>query len=469
MNAITGNPLQLAVVGHTNAGKTSLLRTLTRDTGFGEVSERPATTRDVARIDLGSDPAAAVALFDTPGLEDALGLRAYLDDSLAQAVDPVAGIEAFLQGDHDQGRYEQEARVLRQLLQSDAALLVIDSREPMRAKHREELRLLAACGRPLLPVLNFVADPAADAADWRTQLARLGQHVLAEFDTVVFDAGAEDRLFEKLGLMLDSHRERLMALQAERRDERRTTIMAACRMVAELLIDAAALRRTAETDEDPAPTRIAMRDQLREREQAAVAALLDLFRFELGAYQAPDLPLDNGTWREDLFDPDHLRAFGIRTGSAVAAGGMAGLGVDAMTGGLSLGAATAIGAGLGAAAGATDRLIRPWWGRLQGRQVLTPDVAVLALLAARQIMLLRALLRRGHAATQRLQSDAPAGGWPSRQLRRRVLRCRMHPAWSRLNRSLSGGAPPRVAQRIAEAVEQALDETPSASVDQHRG
>ena len=33
-------PLKLAVVGHTNVGKTSLLRTLTRDVGFGEVSHR---------------------------------------------------------------------------------------------------------------------------------------------------------------------------------------------------------------------------------------------------------------------------------------------------------------------------------------------------------------------------------------------------------------------------------------------
>lgn len=37
-------PLKLAVVGHTNVGKTSLLRTLTRDVGFGEVSHRPSTT-----------------------------------------------------------------------------------------------------------------------------------------------------------------------------------------------------------------------------------------------------------------------------------------------------------------------------------------------------------------------------------------------------------------------------------------
>ena len=33
--------LTAAVVGHTNTGKTSLLRTLTRDVGFGQVSDRP--------------------------------------------------------------------------------------------------------------------------------------------------------------------------------------------------------------------------------------------------------------------------------------------------------------------------------------------------------------------------------------------------------------------------------------------
>ena len=40
-------PIQVAVVGHTNTGKTSLLRTLTRNAEFGEISSRPGTTRHV--------------------------------------------------------------------------------------------------------------------------------------------------------------------------------------------------------------------------------------------------------------------------------------------------------------------------------------------------------------------------------------------------------------------------------------
>ena len=46
--------VQIAVVGHTNAGKTSLLRTLTRQSGFGEVSDGAAKTVYVRLEQVGS-------------------------------------------------------------------------------------------------------------------------------------------------------------------------------------------------------------------------------------------------------------------------------------------------------------------------------------------------------------------------------------------------------------------------------
>ncbi|WP_241130446.1 GTPase, partial [Achromobacter xylosoxidans] len=41
---MTERVINVAVVGHTNTGKTSLLRTLTRDTSFGDVADQPGTT-----------------------------------------------------------------------------------------------------------------------------------------------------------------------------------------------------------------------------------------------------------------------------------------------------------------------------------------------------------------------------------------------------------------------------------------
>ena len=65
-------PLVIAVVGHTNAGKTSLLRTLTRRRDFGEVSPRPGATRHTEAVDLVAQGRVLVEFWDTPGLEDAL-------------------------------------------------------------------------------------------------------------------------------------------------------------------------------------------------------------------------------------------------------------------------------------------------------------------------------------------------------------------------------------------------------------
>src|SRR5690606_14213868 len=178
--------LKIAVVGHTNTGKTSLLRTLTRDSGFGDVADSPGTTRHVEGARLRLDGRPVLEWFDTPGMEDSIALLEYLErlDEPGARRDGPSRIRRFLDSPEAHRRYEQEARVLAKVLDCDAALYVIDARDPVLSKHRDELALLAACGRPLLPVLNFVNSPAHRAGEWRDAMARLGLHAALEFDTV---------------------------------------------------------------------------------------------------------------------------------------------------------------------------------------------------------------------------------------------------------------------------------------------
>lgn len=450
-------PIGIAVVGHTNTGKTSLLRTLTRDAAFGEISDRPSTTREVSRVDLLVEGRALISLHDTPGLEDPFGLMHWLEADRGAHADPVARIEAFLDGDHDGGRYEQEAKVLRQLRRSDAALVVIDAREPVLPKHREELRLLAQCGRPLMPVLNFVADAAARPAQWREDLARMGLHVLADFDTVVFDHAAERRLFEKLMLLLEARAPQLRRFVEAREQQRAELIEAGCRAIAGLLLDAAALQWRVPVDGDARQQGAQVQQRLRRAEQGCIDQLLGLFRFELGAFTPPQLPLDQGRWELDLFDPEALRVLGIRTGSAVAAGAVAGVSVDAMLGGASLGAGALIGAGAGTAWSVYQSWGRPLLDRLRGFRTLAPEETTLALLAARQLALLRALLRRGHAATQAVSAGGSVSGWPSTAVREATLRARAHPEWSVLNAGAAEARTDAALLPLVAALKDALE------------
>ncbi len=434
MNEVSRSPLKLAVVGHTNVGKTSLLRTLTRDVDFGEVSHRPSTTRHVEGARLSVDGQALLELYDTPGLEDAIALLDYLErlDRPGERLDGPARLARFLEGSEARQRFEQEAKVLRQLLASDAGLYVIDAREPVLAKYRDELAVLGSCGKPLLPVLNFVTCAQQREEEWREALARLGLHALVRFDTVAPPLDGERRLYESLALLLEKSRPQLQRLIDDHEAQARARHTAGVRLIAELLIDCAACRRSVGSDEQVQVQ--ALHQSIRQREQACVQALLRLYAFRQDDARASDLPLLDGRWSDDLFNPETLKQLGIQVGGGMAAGAAAGVGIDLMVGGITLGAATVLGAlaggGLQTARTYGERLL----GKLKGNRELSVDDGVLRLLALRQRQLLDALSARGHAATTAIEVRADQeGGWRQGKLPAVLRQARAHPRWSSLN------------------------------------
>ena len=430
-------PLKLAVVGHTNVGKTSLLRTLTRDVGFGEVSHRPSTTRHVEGARLSVDGEALLELYDTPGLEDAIALLDYLErlDRPGERLDGPARLGRFLEGSEARQRFEQEAKVLRQLLASDAGLYVIDAREPVLAKYRDELAVLASCGKPLLPVLNFVSSAQQREPDWREALARLGLHALVRFDSVAPPEDGERRLYESLALLLETSRGRLERLIADQQAQRDARKQSAARLISELLLDCAACRRSVATDAGQVQAAIDdLRKAVRQREQRCVESLLKLYAFRREDASASDLPLMDGRWGDDLFNPETLKLLGVRVGGGIAAGAAAGAGVDLLVGGITLGAAALV----GAIAGGALQTARSYGGRLmdkfKGQRELTVDDAVLRLLALRQRQLLQALEVRGHAAMDSIKLTAPLDKtWREGKLPEALHKARAHPQWSSLN------------------------------------
>lgn len=430
-------PLKLAVVGHTNVGKTSLLRTLTRDVGFGEVSHRPSTTRHVEGARLSVDGEALLELYDTPGLEDAIALLDFLErlDRPGERLDGPARLARFLEGSEARQRFEQEAKVMRQLLASDAGLYVIDAREPVLAKYRDELAVLASCGKPLLPVLNFVSSSQHREPDWREALARLGLHALVRFDSVAPPEDGERRLYESLALLLETSRGQLERLIADQQAQREVRRHSAARLIAELLLDCAACRRSVATTSDQVQSAIDdVRKAVRQREQRCVEALLKLYAFRREDASASDLPLLDGRWGDDLFNPETLKLLGVRVGGGIAAGAAAGAGVDLLVGGITLGAAALVGAIAGGALQTARSYGGRLLGKLKGQRELTVDDAVLRLLALRQRQLLMALEARGHAAIGSIKLDTPQDKtWREGKLPDALHKARAHPQWSSLN------------------------------------
>ena len=428
--------LKLAVVGHTNTGKTSLLRTLLHDADFGEVANAPATTRHVEGAMLRIDDL-KLQWYDTPGIEDSISLLDYLEQLQQQEgrrLDGPAILERFLDSPESQGRFEQEARVLRQLLLCDAGLYVVDVREPVRSKHRDELAILARCGRPIIPVLNFLHSPDNFSEQWKEVLSRLGLHLIIEFDTVAPAIDGEQQLYQKLALVLDEHRDVLRDLAEGANKRRQRRRLQGQELLAELLIDVSPFRRQSDEDESERVWQD-MEDAVRQRENKFIRDLLALYRFHETDYEEDLLPISGERWESDLFSSEALMDMGIRVGKGFAAGAMAGATVDIITGGLSLGTGTLVGGLVGGLWQGAEKVGNRLLGMIQGYRELTVDDAVLRLLAVRGLSLLDALDRRGHAAQDRIQRhESEYKSWQEDSLPRALKNARSYPEWSTLNK-----------------------------------
>ena len=455
----SGEALKLAVVGHTNTGKTSILRTLLRDVCFGEVKNEAATTRHVERAQLTDSQTGEVlvTLYDTPGLEDASGLMDWLEDNTASRRDGIERLQQFLAADIAQGvdsnvsdnygsqdyDYSQEAKVIRQLLASDMAIYVVDAREPVLGKYKDELAILSWAAIPVMPVFNFTDSQDANIDDWQTMLARRNLHISTRFDSVAFEFEDEMRLWKNLATML-THSEMLEQLMTRRTADWAQLYDDANIIIADFLLNVAAFVREISEDDDPMPVLQQMQEAVRQSERAMQHNLLNSYKFYDNAVAAT--PLELQAYQQDPFDPELLKSYGIRTTSGAAAGALLGLGIDAAALGTTLGLGAAIGGIAGGLLSNTSSIAD----RITGVKRLYIDPATLTLLATRAIDLLNTLRHRGHAATDATQliyngeksnnrlsvdhnEDNLVTPWAANKLPSELKKARGKPQWSSLS------------------------------------
>lgn len=403
MNTAATLPILLAVVGHTNTGKTSLVRTLLRNSQFGEVQDAAGTTRHVESAQLLMEGEAYIELRDTPGLEDSIALFEQLQGLENQGYPGRQCLEQFIaQGDRHP-EFEQEIKVLKQALACDALLYIVDCREPVFAKYRQEIQSLSLASRPILPVLNFVHAQGAQLQAWRDALAELRLHALVEFDTVAFDFNSEKRLYQKLQVLLEPHYDHLQYLMDQRAEQWQQLREACVKQVARLLVDVTQFSIAVDKTAPTSAKVERLRDFVRSREQECLNVILELLQFKDLAVELPNLPITDGEWQADLFSPEALKTFGLDTASAAATGAAIGAGVDLFLAGISLGAASATGAAIGAAWNASRRYGRDFLAKLSGQTRVGVDDTTMELLLLRQLLLLRTLFARGHAAQGNLK------------------------------------------------------------------
>lgn len=369
--------VSLSLISHTNAGKTTLARTLLgRD--VGEVRDAPHVTAEATPYPLvQTADGDLLTLWDTPGFGDSVRLAR----RLRQDRNPIGW---FLSQVWD--RYQDRVLWLSQLAvrnvaeQADVVLYLVNAAEaPADAGYLDsELEVLEYIGKPVLVLLNQTGPPReraveeADAARWRAALASSG-HVR---EVLAFDAFArcwvqEFTLFDTIEpLVPDASRPAFARLSAAWRDLRMDEFSAAMAALAGPIARAAVERVTLTPPSSkseslasrvggslglPSPGRTQARtdatDRMAKRLQGdlrqGTERLIAIHRLE---GRAADEVLERvaGDIRVDApLDTTRTAAVG-----GIVSGALTGLGADLIAGGLTFGAGMVAGAILGALGGA---------------------------------------------------------------------------------------------------------------------
>jgi hypothetical protein len=410
---------RLAIVGHPNKGKSSIVATLAEDDAVA-ISPHPGTTTQARAYPLRLDGEVLYELVDTPGFQRARELLAWLEEHDRGAGVRASVVAEFVAAHRGDARFHDECELLAPILAGAGVLYVVDGSKPYRRQYEAEMEVLRWTGRPRMALINLVSE-GDHLAEWR---AALGQYfsLVRVFDAVRADFAKRIELLRAFAAIDESWAASLNraadALVAER--ERRKQRAAAA--IADLLIAALTATVTvplADSEADAAAqeqARTKLRDEVRREERAARRAVQEIYRH--GGLEARESAA--AFLSDDVFSTQSFTVFGLSVAqlalTGAASGALVGGVVDVALGGASL----LLGAGVGAAVGAFGTVAGA--GRLAKLKVLGLPLGGYELvlgpitepnlpwvLLGRALLHAKLVAERNHARREAFVLDAQAG------------------------------------------------------------
>ena len=365
-----GQQIQFALISHTNAGKTTLARTLI-GSDIGEVRDAPhVTTMSESHTLLATDQGDALLLWDTPGFGDSVRLY----KRLAQSGNPIGW---FLREVVDRFRdrpfwlSQQAVRTARD--EADVVLYLVNSaEEPKDAGYLvPEMNVLQWIGKPVVILLNQTGPPRpfaeeqAEQGRWRDYLAAypVVQRVMA-LDAFARCWVHERVFYQAVGKLLPTDKQgayaRLLTVWTQQNE---TRFQSAMGLIAQQLVSAAQDSEQIELGDGAMLGKVLgaiglskPRDQRQQNKAMNVlmtrldnsifsttASLLALHRLDAGAAKKINERVHQGFVIRAPVDKKQAGLLG-----AALSGAATGLSADLMAGGMTFGAGALVGSLVGA-------------------------------------------------------------------------------------------------------------------------
>ena len=345
------NPVpEFAIVGHPNEGKSSVLSTLSEDDSV-RVSPTPGETTECRVFPVNIDGQEVIRFIDTPGFQNPRKTLAWMREYQG---DDRQMIEEFIQQHSKDPSLHDDCALLSPLSQGAGIIFVVDGSRPLRNMDRAEMEILRLTGRPRMAIINCKDEATGFLDDWQNEFRK-------HFNSIRLFNSNKANYSQRIALLnslkaIDQNLEGVIesVIQAFAMDWHNRTLRTAD-LIVTLLTETLLYRKSAACP--PGANEEALRAKLHQaytefvskNERATHQQIRRLFKHNIFNMQLPEQSI----LRQDLFAERTWEFLGLTAKELTMAGAISGaalgVGLDALTAGISFGIFTAIGGAIGAA------------------------------------------------------------------------------------------------------------------------
>ena len=338
---------RLAIMGHPNAGKSSVVATLTENDRIA-IDKRAGTTTESDFYPVIIDGETVIEFIDTPGFQNPGAILEWF-----QAHPEIRDLaREFVKTHRHDPLFSHDCALLEPVAKGAGMILVVDGSKRIKEKDRIEIELMRLTARPRMAILNNLTKETRHLPQWQDTLSK-GFNSVREFNAHRATYGERIKLLKALKSIDQRWEERLArTIDAFERDWDRRTDQAVDTILT--LMKEALGSRVSKTfkearldmqggrDQAKAEVMAELEDRLRQLEASAHGQIRAHFRHHVWD-QPPDSLL-----AKDLLSDEVNRALGLSrralTLAGMTAGAATGAGVDMALAGTSLGGAAFLGA-----------------------------------------------------------------------------------------------------------------------------
>jgi GTPase SAR1 family protein len=343
----------LAVVGHPNKGKSSIVATLAHDLSV-RIAPEPGTTTRSRRYPMKVDGRILYELVDTPGFQRARRALAWMREHETTAAQHAAVVSRFIETHRRSGEFEDECALLTPIAEGAGILYVVDGSKPYGPEYEPEMEILRWTGRPRMALVNPIGT-ADHIEEWRAALEQYFG-IVRVFNAMSANFTKQVELLRAFGQLDESWTEcfdeAVRALEADRRERHRLAARAIAETLVEMMVLVVSQAVSREADPSRAEQTLEKRylDELRALENRGRRAVERIYDHAGVNRRETAFEL----LEHDLFAEESWLLWGLTPAQLALTGALggaaAGGGIDLAAGGASLMLASLVGAAVGAAA-----------------------------------------------------------------------------------------------------------------------